>query len=80
MRSAAGRHWTGSSKARGAVLGGDRGYRPAAAPCAASAAVARADEADRTAHRVRIEIDWLRRGGVATLVGLPLPETDVGRD
>lgn len=59
-----------AAKARGAVLGGDRGYRPPAAPSAASAAVARAEEADRTAHRVRIEIERLRRNGVRTLVGL----------
>ena len=41
-----------ASKARGAVLGGDRGYRPSVASCAASAAVARAEEADRLAYRV----------------------------
>ena len=32
-----------AAKARGAMLGGDRGYRPAAAPCAAAAANARAE-------------------------------------
>ena len=40
-----------AAKARGAVLGGDRGYRPSAAPCAVAAAVVRAKEADRTAYR-----------------------------
>ena len=63
---------------RGAVLGGDRGYRPAVAPCAAAAANARAEEADRTAHRVRIEIERLQRNGVATLVGLARELTALG--
>ena len=59
-----------AAKARGAVLGGDRGYRPPAAPNAAAAAAACADEADRTAHRVRIKIKRLRRNGTTTLVAL----------
>ncbi len=67
-----------AAKARGAVLGGDRGYRPAAAPSAAAAAVMRADEADRTAHRVRIEIERLRRNGTTTLVGLARELTELG--
>ena len=67
-----------AAKASGAVLGGDRGYRPAAAPCAAAAAVARADEADRTAHRVRIEIKRLRQNGVMTLVGMARELTALG--
>ena len=67
-----------AAKARGAVLGGDRGYRPQTAPCAAAATVARGEEADRTAHRVRIEIDRLRRGGVTTLVGMARELTALG--
>ena len=67
-----------AAKARGAVLGGDRGYRPAAAPCAASAAAVRADEADRTAHRVQIEIERLRRDGVTTMVGIARELTALG--
>ena len=60
----------GAAKARGAVLGGDRGYRPSAGPCAAAAATARGDAASRTAHRLSLEIDALRQEGVTTLVGL----------
>ena len=67
-----------AAKARGAVLGGDRGYRPPVAPCAAAATAARADEADRTAHRVRIEIERLRRSGTTTLVGLARELTALG--
>ena len=67
-----------AAKARGAVLGGDRGYRPSAAPSAAAAAAARADEADRTAHRVRIEIERMRRDGCTTLVGLARELTALG--
>ena len=63
---------------RGAVLGGDRGYRPPMAPCAAAAANARADEADRTAHRIGIEIDRLRRSGFTTLVGVARELTALG--
>jgi DNA invertase Pin-like site-specific DNA recombinase len=39
-----------AAKARGRVLGGDRGWRPAEPPCAQAAAVARGEVADRTAH------------------------------
>ena len=67
-----------AAKARGAVLGGDRGYRPAAAPSAAAATAARADEADRTAHRVWIEIARLQESGVTTLVGLARELTALG--
>ena len=67
-----------AAKARGAVLGGDRGYRPSAAPCAATAASVRAEEADRTARRVRIEIERLRQNGVMTLVGMARELTALG--
>ena len=67
-----------AAKARGAVLGGDRGYRPSSAPSAAAATAARADEADRTAHRVGIEIARLQRSGVTTLVGLARELTALG--
>lgn len=67
-----------AAKARGAVLSGDRGYRPPAAPCAASAAAARAEEADRTGNRVRIEIERLRRSGTTTLIGLARELTALG--
>src|SRR5271163_62123 len=67
-----------AAKVRGAALGGDRGYRPSAAPCTAAAAAARAEEADRTAHRVRIEINRLRESGITTLVGLAHALTALG--
>ena len=67
-----------AAKARGAVLGGDRGYRPAAARCAVAMASVRAEEADRTAYRVRIEIERLRRSGTTTLVGLARELTTLG--
>ena len=67
-----------AAKARGASLGGDRGYRPPAPPCAANAASVRAEEADRTAYRVQIEIERLRRDGTTTLVGLARELTALG--
>ncbi len=67
-----------AAKARGAVLGGDRGYRPSAAPCARSAAIARGGEADRVAHRLLFEIDGLRRQGVTTAIGLARALTERG--
>lgn len=59
-----------AAKARGAVLGGDRGYRPSVAPCAARAAAARGEAADTVAHRLMLEIDRLRAGGISTHQGL----------
>jgi DNA invertase Pin-like site-specific DNA recombinase len=67
-----------AAKARGAVLGGDRGYRPSAGPCAAAAASARGDAAARTAHRLWLEIDAVRGEGVTTLVGLARSLTERG--
>src|SRR3954452_15760217 len=67
-----------AAKARGAVLGGDRGYRPSAGPCAAAAASARGDAAIRTAHRLSLEIDTLRGEGVTTLIGLARSLTERG--
>jgi len=67
-----------AAKARGAVLGGDRGYRPSAGPCAAAAAVMRGEVAVRTAHRLSLEIDSLRQEGVTTLVGLARRLTERG--
>jgi DNA invertase Pin-like site-specific DNA recombinase len=59
-----------AAKARGRRLGGDRGYRPASGPDALAAAEARRDEADRTAHRILLEIEALRAEGVAGLAEL----------
>ena len=55
-----------AAKAREAVLGGDRGWRPPAPPCAAFAAVARRDAATQTAHRLALEVEALRVEGVTS--------------
>ncbi|WP_052402290.1 recombinase family protein [Muricoccus aerilatus] len=59
-----------AARARGAVLGGDRGWRPPAPPCAAAAAEARQEEAIRTAHRLALELEVLRAEGIITHLGL----------
>ena len=53
-----------AAKARGTVLGGDRGYRPAVALTRAAAALARREAAERTAHRLGLELERLRAEGV----------------
>ena len=67
-----------AAKARGAVLGGDRGYRPTAAPCMANVAVSRAGRADQSAHRLWFEIERLRGQGVTTMIGLARALTERG--
>ena len=46
-----------AARARGKVLGGDRGYRLPAGPDAAVAAVARVVTAKRRAHRLVLEVE-----------------------
>jgi len=53
-----------AAKARGTVLGGDRGYRPMKGPDAVAAAVARRDVADRAAHRLALEVERLHVEGI----------------
>ncbi len=53
-----------AAKARGKRLGGDRGYRPAQGPNSAEAAEARRVSADRAAHRLGMEVEWLLANGV----------------
>ena len=53
-----------AAKARGAVLGGDRGYRPACGPDAAAATMARQQGATQAAHRLALEVERLRAEGV----------------
>ena len=53
-----------AAKARGRSLGGDRGWRPACGPDAQAAAVARAEEADRTAHRLMMELERVEAEGI----------------
>ena len=67
-----------AAKARGTVLGGDRGYRPLMAPDASAATSARRGEAERTAHRLMLEIADIRDGGVSTLQGMAQELTSRG--
>ena len=60
------------------MLGGDRGYRPAAGPDAAAGALARAKAADRTAHRLLLEVERLRTTGVTSRQGLARALTEHG--
>ncbi|HEY8614072.1 MAG TPA: recombinase family protein [Roseomonas sp.] len=59
-----------AARARGVVLGGDRGWRPPSPPCPAAAAQARQDEAARTAHRLALELEALRGEGITTNAGM----------
>jgi DNA invertase Pin-like site-specific DNA recombinase len=59
-----------AAKARGTVLGGDRGYRPTRGPDAAAAAVARRLEAERAAHRLALEMESLRGEGIVGMAAL----------
>jgi len=55
----------GAAKARGRVLGGDRGYRPTVGPDAVAAAQARHEAAERAAHRLALEVERLRAAGIS---------------
>jgi DNA invertase Pin-like site-specific DNA recombinase len=66
------------ARARGVVLGGDRGWRPPKPPCAAAAASSRADQATRTAHRIGLEMEVLRAEGITTYKGLARALTGKG--
>ena len=59
-----------AAKARGRVLGGDRGYRPVAGPDAALAASARSIAAQRGASRLFFEIQSLQAAGTVGLAEL----------
>jgi DNA invertase Pin-like site-specific DNA recombinase len=67
-----------AARARGTVLGGDRGWRPSAPPCAVAAANSRAEQATRTAHRLGLEVEALRAEGVTTHAGLARALTECG--
>ena len=56
-----------AAKARGRVLGGDRGYRPGSGPDAALAAVARGVAAERRAHRLAREVEAERATGAQSM-------------
>jgi hypothetical protein len=59
-----------AARARGKALGGDRGYRPAAAPDAGAAAQARRRTAQRAAHRMVLESERLHTQGVLSRAAL----------
>ena len=68
----------GAAKARGAVLGGDRGYRPSAGPSATAAAMSRIERADRVAYGLWFEIEQLKNEGVSSMIGLARALTERG--
>ncbi|WP_421989945.1 recombinase family protein [Roseococcus sp.] len=59
-----------AAKARGIVLGGDRGWRPASGPNAAAAALSRVEAATRTAHRLALEVDAERAEGALSMTAI----------
>lgn len=61
-----------AAKARGTVLGGDRGWRPTGGPDATAAAHARRVAAERVAHRLALEVKALQGEGVTSHHGLAL--------
>jgi len=67
-----------AAKARGAILGGDRGYRPAIGPDAAAAARVRREGAERAAHRPALEVAALRGEGITSHAGLAEALTERG--
>ncbi|WP_431266939.1 recombinase family protein [Dankookia sp. P2] len=67
-----------AAKARGAVLGGDRGYRPAEGPSAAAASQARRVAAERAAHRLALEVERLRAESVVGQAAIARALTERG--
>lgn len=67
-----------AAKARGAVLGGDRGYRPAAGPDAVAAGLVRRQTAEQAAYRLALEVDRLRAEGVVGQAALARALTERG--
>ena len=53
-----------AARARGVVLGGDRGWRPSAPPSASAASHARREAATRAAHRLALDVEALRAEGI----------------
>ena len=53
-----------AARARGVVLGGDRGWRPSVGPDATAAAQARRHSAERAVHRLALEVEAVRAEGV----------------
>jgi DNA invertase Pin-like site-specific DNA recombinase len=67
-----------AAKARGAMLGGDRGYRPVGGPDAVAAASARQQGAERAAHRLALEVQRLWAEGVTGQAALARALTEQG--
>lgn len=67
-----------AAKARGQSLGGDRGYRPSAGPDTAAAALARHGAAERTAHRLQLELERLHTKGIRSHARLAHALTSLG--
>jgi DNA invertase Pin-like site-specific DNA recombinase len=67
-----------AAKARGANLGGDRGYRPAAGPDAAAATLARREAAEQVAHRLALEVERLHGEGVSGQAAMARALTERG--
>jgi DNA invertase Pin-like site-specific DNA recombinase len=53
-----------AAKARGTVLGGDRGWRPCQGPDAGRASQARRETAQRAAHRLALEVERVHDEGI----------------
>ncbi len=67
-----------AAKARGAVLGGDRGYRPMEGPDAEAATRARRETAEQAAYRLMLEVDRLRTEGVVSQAAVARALTERG--
>ncbi|WP_431272017.1 recombinase family protein [Dankookia sp. P2] len=67
-----------AAKARGAVPGGDRSYRPVEGPSAAAAARARRVAAERVAHRLALKVERLRAEGVTGQAAIARALTERG--
>ena len=59
-----------AAKARGAVLGGDRGWRPPTSPDSGAATRVRRLGAKQVAHRLHLEVEAARAAGATTHQGL----------
>ncbi|MGE4049286.1 MAG: recombinase family protein, partial [Acetobacteraceae bacterium] len=67
-----------AARARGAVLGGDRGYRPSTGPDAGAAARARRQGAEQAAHRLLLEVEALQGNGVVSHAAIARALTERG--
>jgi DNA invertase Pin-like site-specific DNA recombinase len=68
----------GAAKARGTVLGGDRGYRPTQGPDTAAAAESRRKAAEQAAHRLALDLERLHGEGVTSRAAMARTLTERG--